>query len=213
MMKCIIFDLDGTIGNTLPLCIAAFKKSIEPLAGRSLSDQEIIATFGPSEEGTVQALIPDYYEQGVEDYLKHYRDLHMMCEAPFDGIVEVIEFAKNKNVRLAMVTGKGERSTEVTLEVFGLRSYFDIIETGSPLGPRKVQGIAKVVEHLGIAPEECIYVGDTPSDILSSREAKIPVIAAAWAETADKEQLLALKPDALFTTVEEFKRYIEQACT
>ena len=45
-MKCLIFDLDGTLGNTLPLCIAAFKQAIEPLAGRSLSDAEIIATFG-----------------------------------------------------------------------------------------------------------------------------------------------------------------------
>ena len=213
MIQCIIFDLDGTIGNTLPLCIAAFKKSIEPLAGRTLSDQEIIDTFGPSEEGTIRALIPDHYEQGVEDYLISYRDLHVMCQTPFDGIIEVLEFAKTRNVRLAMVTGKGARSTEITLALYGIRPYFDIIETGSPMGSRKVQGITNVLEHLRLAPKESVYVGDASSDILAARKAKIPVIAAAWSNTADKKQLQALRPDELFSTVEEFKRYIEQACS
>ena len=65
MLKAVIFDFDGTVCDTLPLCIAAFRKSIEPLAGRRFSDQEITATFGPSEEGTIRALIPEFYEQGV----------------------------------------------------------------------------------------------------------------------------------------------------
>ncbi len=212
MIKCIIFDLDGTIGKTLPLCITAFKKSIEPLAGRTLSDQEIIDTFGPSEEGTVRALIPEHFDQGIRDYIRYYCDLHRICDSPFDGIIEVLEFAKKRNVRLAMVTGKGEQSTEITLSVFGIRSYFELIETGSPNGPRKVQGIRNVLEQLRVAPEESLYVGDSPSDIIAAREAKVPIIAAAWANTADKEQLQSLRPDKLFSTVSEFIRYIEQVC-
>lgn len=209
-MKCIIFDLDGTIGNTLPLCIAAFKKTIEPLAGKILSDKEIIDTFGPSEEGTIQALIPDYYEQGIEDYLRHYRDLHAMCAAPFEGMREVLDYAKDQNIRLAMVTGKGERSTMITLDVFGIRSYFEAIETGSPQGPRKVQGIQSVLKQLGIAPADSIYVGDAPSDIKASKEAGVPIVSAAWAETAETELLKMLQPDKLFTTIEEFRQYIQQ---
>lgn len=209
-MKCIIFDLDGTIGNTLPLCIAAFKKAIEPLAGKVLSDKEIIDTFGPSEEGTVQALIPEYYEQGVEDYLRHYRDLHAMCDAPFEGIREVLDYAKAQNIRLALVTGKGERSTKITLDIFGICSYFKAIETGSPQGPRKVQGIKSVLKQLGIAPADSIYVGDAPSDIEASKEAGVPIVSAAWAETAETELLQMLQPDKLFTTIQEFRQYIQQ---
>ncbi|HXS57064.1 MAG TPA: HAD hydrolase-like protein, partial [Hanamia sp.] len=68
-IKAVIFDLDGTLANTLPLCIRAFRKSIEPLINRSVSDAEIVATFGPSEEGTIMALAPDHYKKGVTDYL------------------------------------------------------------------------------------------------------------------------------------------------
>lgn len=209
-MKCIIFDLDGTIGNTLPLCIAAFKQAIEPLAGRVLSDKEIIDTFGPSEEGTIQALIPDYYEQGIEDYLRHYRGLHPMCAAPFEGMKEVLDYAKDQNIRLALVTGKGERSTEITLDIFGIRSYFEAIETGSPQGPCKVQGIRSVLKRLGVSPSDTIYVGDAPSDINASKEAGVPIVSAAWAETAETEQLQRLQPDKLFTTIQEFRQYIQQ---
>jgi phosphoglycolate phosphatase/pyrophosphatase PpaX len=210
MLKCLIFDLDGTLGNTLPLCIEAFRKAIEPLAGRRISDREIIDTFGPSEEGTIRALIPEHEEQGVEDYLAHYRNLHGMCGTPFEGMTEILELARNRGARLAMVTGKGARSAEVTLDVFGMQGYFEIVETGSPDGPRKVEGIGNVLRHFGTAPEESLYVGDTPSDIVSSREAGVPIAAAAWAETAEPERLSALKPEEMFTDIESFKRYLER---
>jgi phosphoglycolate phosphatase/pyrophosphatase PpaX len=204
--------MDGTIGNSLPLCIAAFRKSIEPLAGRIVSDQEIIDTFGPSEEGTIKALIPDHFEQGLEDYLKYYRELHGMCKAPFDGIIDAIKLIKSHDIRLAIVTGKGKRSADISLEAYGISSYFDIVETGSPLGPRKAQGIKDVLERLHISPQESMYIGDTPSDITASRDAGVPVIAAAWAETANREQLQAFHPDEMFTTIEDFKRYVEKIC-
>jgi beta-phosphoglucomutase-like phosphatase (HAD superfamily) len=83
-IKAVIFDLDGTLANTLPLCIQAFRESLQPLIQRYLSDEEIIATFGPSEEGTIMALAPDYYDEGVSAYLHLYSSLHSMCPAPFE---------------------------------------------------------------------------------------------------------------------------------
>ena len=57
-MNTFLFDLDGTLGNTLPLCIAAFREAVEPLSGECLIDADIVANFGPSEEGTIAALLP-----------------------------------------------------------------------------------------------------------------------------------------------------------
>ena len=76
-IKAVIFDLDGTIGDTLPLIIKAFRNALEPLINRSVSDAEIIATFGPSEEGTIMSLAPDHYEKGLADYLSYYEDLRL----------------------------------------------------------------------------------------------------------------------------------------
>src|SRR3954470_5003696 len=185
-IKAVIFDLDGTLANTLPLCIQAFRQSVEPLINRSVSDGEIIATFGPSEEGTIMALAPDYYDKGVTDYLHYYKSLHHQCPAPFEGIKELLLQLQNKSVRIAMVTGKGKHCTDISLQHFELTSFFEVIETGSPSGPRKAEGIQLIIDNfIDIKKNEIIYVGDAPGDIIASRKVGVQVIAAAWAETAE----------------------------
>jgi len=207
-IRTIIFDLDGTIANTLPLCIAAFKQSVEPLLNKTLSDDEIIATFGPSEEGTIRRLIPDHEEEGVKMYLKNYEQLHYTCPVAFDGIADLLEFLKDKGVQLAMVTGKGIHSTRISLKQFGLEQYFEILETGSPEGPNKVAGIKTVLKNLNANVNESIYVGDAPSDIKYCKEVGIPIAAAAWAETTNANELIPLQPDWIFYSVDEFKTWL-----
>ncbi|MEO6455514.1 MAG: HAD hydrolase-like protein [Ginsengibacter sp.] len=90
-IKAVIFDLDGTLANTLPLCIKAFRQSVEPLIMRSISDAEIIATFGPSEEGTIMALAPGNYDKGIADYLHFYESLHeFMSQSTLLVYIEMI---------------------------------------------------------------------------------------------------------------------------
>jgi len=208
-IKGVIFDLDGTLANTLPLCIQAFRQSVEPLALKPLSDAEIIATFGPSEEGTIMTLVPEHYEKGIVNYLNFYEALHDMCPDPFPDIRDLLDLLKEKGVHIAMVTGKGKHSTDISLKKFNLTGYFEIVETGSPTGPRKTEGIRQVLTswpHL--KKEEIIYIGDAPSDIKASREAGIAVIGAGWAPTADPEALLTLKPDRLFYTVRDLTDWL-----
>ncbi|HEV2482176.1 MAG TPA: HAD family hydrolase [Puia sp.] len=209
MIKAVIFDLDGTIADTLPLCIAAFKKSIEPLLGKTVSEQEIIATFGPSEEGTIRRLIPMQEEAGVSAYLKHYEALHYTCPAPFPGIREVLGMLREKGVPLAMVTGKGIHSTRLSLAQFGLAAFFEVVETGSPEGPNKVNGIRTVLKRLGVTAAESLYVGDAVSDVRYCKEIGIPIAAAAWASTADEKALRALQPEQLFVSVDAFRQWIK----
>ena len=207
-IKTVIFDLDGTIADTLPLCISAFKKSIEPLLARDVSEEEIIATFGPSEEGTIRKLIPLHEKIGVEAYLKHYEQLHYTCPAPFPGVKELLELLNQKGLQLAMVTGKGIHSTKLSLKQFGLAQYFDVLETGSPNGPNKVNGIRSVINRLKVDIHESLYIGDAPSDIVYCQEIGIPIAAAAWASTADAEELERLNPNWLFRSVDEFSKWI-----
>lgn len=207
--KAIIFDLDGTIANTLPLCIAAFREAIEPCINRSVSDEEIIATFGPSEEGTIMALAPDFFDKGVTDYISRYTALHNMCPAPFDGMIDILENLKQKGICTAMVTGKGRKSALVSLERFGLLPYFELLETGIPEGPSKPQGIKAILKTWSdLSKNEVVYIGDAPSDVTACREAGISIVGAAWAETAEPDKLDAMNPDWMFSTVEEFREWL-----
>ncbi|RZL48140.1 MAG: HAD family hydrolase [Pedobacter sp.] len=208
-IKAVIFDLDGTLANTLPLCIAAFKKAIEPLVNHQISDEEIIATFGPSEEGTIWALAPNNFDKGVSDYLAFYKDLHSLCPEPFDGLLEILTELRNKNIHLSMVTGKGNLSAAISLEKFGLTHFFKYVETGIKEGPSKPEGIQHILNKLkDIAKDEVVYIGDAPSDITACRKVGIPIVAAAWAETAEAEKLIALKPNELFYSIADFKDWL-----
>src|SRR5260221_5932585 len=171
-IKGVIFDLDGTIGNTLPLCIRAFRQSIEPLALKTLSDEDIIATFGPSEEGTIQTLIPDHYEQGIVNYLQFYESLHDICPDPFPGIAGLLNQLKDKGIRIAMVTGKGKHSTAISLKKFGLGDYLEPVETGPPTGRVQVEGKTAVLKHCQDRDKDStLYVGDAPGHMTANWQA------------------------------------------
>lgn len=209
MLEAVIFDLDGTIGNTLPLCIAAFKESIEPFAGREVSEEEIIATFGPSEEGTIAALAPDDFDEAMEKFIAAYTRLHGMVEEPFEGIIPIFEWVKNNNLKLGLITGKGPLSCDITLDKFEMRDYFDSVRTGWQQGPRKVVDMNEMLDEWGIHPENVIYIGDSPSDVTSSEGAGVTPISAAWDDLADIETLKEMNPERTFTSIETFKKYLE----
>ncbi|MGL4943287.1 MAG: HAD family hydrolase [Thermoguttaceae bacterium] len=208
MLKCVIFDMDGTIADTVPLCVAAVHRAVEPLLGHSISDEEILATFGPSEEGTIHALLSDRYEEGLVSFFEQYRQLHCMCSTPFDGIVELLHSLKDQAHILALVTGKGPHSLEISMDVLGLNNIFDAIETGVPHGPSKPVGLQNVMRKLDLSPKDCVYIGDAPSDIVACRAVGMSIISAAWDTAVDVEKIQNLKPDHICFTVEELKRYL-----
>lgn len=209
-IKAVIFDLDGTIADTLPLCIAAFKKSIEPLAGKQFTDEEIVATFGPSEEGTIQQLIPDHYSAGLQAYYENYASMHSMCLHPFEGIVDLLDDLDRYQIMVALVTGKGRQSADISLSKFDLANRFKVMETGSPHGPRKVEGIKSVLESLAVKPEESIYIGDAPSDIVAARKAGVLAFGATWAEGTNAEQVAEMQPDQMFKSVSELRHFFSE---
>ncbi|MCW3099738.1 MAG: hydrolase [Chthonomonadaceae bacterium] len=204
----VLFDLDGTLGNTLPVCIGAFRRAIEPFAGREISDAEIVATFGPSEEGTVHVLAPGHAAEALAAYLHHYALLHDSCTEPFPGITEMLTDLQARGVKLALVTGKGQGSADISLERLSLAPFFEHIEVGSPLGPRKSEAITEILGRWDMEPASAIYVGDAPSDIPSARRAGTYAVAAAWAATAEPDLLRAENPDALFLTLAEFEAWL-----
>ena len=207
-IKAVIFDIDGTLANTIPLIIKAYRQAVEPLVHRSLTDDEIVATFGPSEEGSVRAMVPDDYKKGTADFLGFYKEFHDMCPSPFDGTREVLNNLKGKGVKLAIATGKGKETIDFSLHRFDLAGFFDRIEAGSPEGSRKIEAIQLILDSFSVEKDEAIYVGDSPGDIKESREAGVAVVAAAWAETAKRDKLKELKPDEIFYTVNDFGKWL-----
>jgi len=208
-LRGLIFDLDGTLGDTLPICVEAFRRAVQPLTGQDLSDEDIVSTFGPCEEGALRVLAPGNEAAALVGYLRHYEELHGQCPTPFEGVPELISFAKLRGVRLALVTGKGQGSANISLRWFGLEDTFEAVEVGSPEGPRKEEGIRRILGSWGFNASEVAYIGDSVSDIKVAHQSGLFMIAAAWAPSTDAARLEAHRPEILFSNLTDFRQWLE----
>lgn len=115
MIKLIAFDLDGTIGDTVPMCIRAFEKAVSPYAGHTLSEREITQTFGLNEVGMIKKVAGEKWREALHDFYLVYEKMHQSCPAPYEGIRELIETLQKAGVLVALITGKGDKSCRITL--------------------------------------------------------------------------------------------------
>lgn len=208
-MKIVLFDLDGTIADTIPMCIAAFRKAVEPYVLRQLSQEEIVQAFGLNEEGMIKQVAGIHWEEALHDFYIHYTDMHKTwCPTPFDGIRKLISDLKNSGMKVALVTGKGARSCAITLNCFGMQDDFDFVETGAPDKNRKPEAIRYILHKSHTPCEEATYIGDTVSDVLSCREAGIVCLSAAWAKGTRHEDLEKVNKDHVFHSVPALKSWL-----
>jgi len=205
-----IFDLDGTLGNTLPVCYAAFRHVFAEYLGRQYSDAEVAALFGPSEEGIFQKLVPERWESCMRSYLEAYERLHEDYAGPFPGLEQALALLQERGVRMAIVTGKGAGSAEISLRHLGIARYFDMIEAGSADGAVKPQAMARIIAHWGVPAQRVVSVGDAPADVRAAKKVGAIPLGAAWAETANPARLSAEEPLVIFHNVEGFVAWIER---
>lgn len=208
MIKMIAFDMDGTVGDTLPLCVQVFGEAVSPYAGHKLSEVEIVRTFGPNEEGMIKAVIQNGWEQALADYHKLYESMHASCMEPFDGIRELIQSLKDKGILVAMITGKGAESCQITLEKFRMKELFCDVETGRADYPCKAEAILKLLDKYHLRKEEFCYVGDEVTDVRACHAAGVRCLAAAWKPNASKERLKAENSWYVFEQVEDLRYYL-----
>ena len=103
MFKIIAFDLDGTITDTIPMCIKAFQNSVSPYTDHELSREEILHTFGLNEIGMVKAVVAQNWESAIEDFYCLYESMHNEVTNVFPGILKLIAFLKKKNITVALI--------------------------------------------------------------------------------------------------------------
>jgi pyrophosphatase PpaX len=184
-IKGILFDLDGTLGNTMPICVTALQDTFSHFVGKNYTSPEIYAMFGPSEEGAIGRIVPEpVYPAAVQYYLDRYADLHQATRRPFDGVYELLAQIKEHGMHSGVVTGKGRGSADISIREMGLAPYIDLLITGSPVGAEKPAAIRQALEIWGLPPAEAAYVGDMSYDMQAAREAGVLALGAAWAESA-----------------------------
>ena len=200
----VIFDLDGTVTDTLPIAYGAFRAAIAAYAAREFTDAELLQLSGPSEEGIFRQIVPDNWELCFERYLEEYTIRHGGCNAPFPGLIEVLDYLRDRQLPRALVTGKASRAVAITLGHIRIAHYFDPIEAGSPGGNTKVEALRRVLAHWRARASSVVYVGDVPSDMEAANATGVIAAGAAWAPGVDAAELTASGAEIVFSRVDDF---------
>lgn len=205
MLKAVLFDMDGTLGDTLPLCIEAYRSCVAEVTGRSPSTKEIVSLFGLSDRGVLAGLLGMHYDDPAlptDRFVAAYERLHAeLSPAPFPGAVEMLQAVKASGLRLGLISGKEHYTAMPTIRQYGMEGIFEWFGLGLPTHNCKTERLQQIMELWNLQPQELIYVGDVPSDIKCCHSVGVRIINAAWASTAaaDAAACIALQPEYRLT--------------
>lgn len=204
----LIWDVDGTLSDTIDLCVASLQAAIEQQGGDPYSREEIIGMFGPTEEGILRNVVGDAWQNAIETYLLAYRKGHAEADLAFTEVIGLVRELMDIGLPMAVVTGKGDASCAVTLESLGLVGVFDPVACGSMDGSVKSIEIDRIVNGWGLEPSSVVYIGDSPTDIIESRIAGVVAVAAAWKTDADVPALQGEQPDVVVADAAELREWL-----
>lgn len=209
-LKCIIFDMDGTLTETNRLIFDSFNHIAERYQDRRYKEEEIVKMFGPPEETALLSIVgTDQIDEAMVDYLDFYRRQHAQLARLHPGMKEILELLKDAGCFVALFTGKGTHTTRISLEELGIKEYFDFTVTGNDVTNHKPssEGILKILDHFRLKPEEALMIGDAISDVKAAHEAGVKMAAVLWDSYA-REKMLALQTDYTFHTVAELEQWL-----
>ena len=217
----IVFDLDGTLFNTLGDLAVAVNYALRHF-GLPEHDEQRVRTFIGNgsmkliERSMGEAALPENMSRTgipVEKVHKVYSDFYWEhCTERTDPCPGIVEFLRENPARVAILTNKPLRPTEKILEYFHLRDRFEFILCGDTTPERKPSpaGLLKILEMAGVSRDEAVMVGDDQPDILAARAAGVDCITL-FCGFGKPENLSPLNPENVVHSYGELCRLLAQA--
>jgi HAD superfamily hydrolase (TIGR01509 family) len=218
-IKGVLFDLDGTLIDTLEAYTRAFNQGIKKFDLEPISEEKLASFLNRALglESILRELFPSHFEkpeirlQCLTEIAKAYRtEVEQRKVSLKPGTREVLSKLKEMGLKIGIVTGRttsGELKW-AELHWLNIAHFIDSIVTGAD-APRKPSpdGAVKCANEIGLSPEECVLVGDSQADIITGKAAGIITIAIPTGVA--KEELLSQEgPTAIISSLAELPSLI-----
>ena len=215
MKKLVIFDLDGTLLDTIADLAESTNHALKQL-GYPTHDVETIRTFvGNGINKLLERALPAH-EQTEENvmrmrsYFVPYYDAHNAdLSSPYPGIVSLLEDLQAKGIMLAVASNKYQKAT-----VKLVKHYFPMIDFVEILGQREGVNVKPdpsivfdILKKANVSPEETLYVGDSGVDMQTAINAGVDAVGVAWG-FRPRAELESFQPMGLIDKAEELLGFI-----
>lgn len=194
----LIFDLDGTLADTLQDLANALNFALTQLGRESLSLEKIRQYIGDGVVKFLERAIHNPRPEEIESALRSFREFYQVHLTEFTrlypGAQEVLLHYAGK--KKAILTNKPEEYALPLIERLGLHSYFDLIIAGNGRRALKPdpQGIREILEKTAVPAQQAVMIGDSENDVLAGQAAGCLTFFAAYG-FRNPERVLPLHPD------------------
>jgi len=189
--RLVMFDLDGTLMDSVPDLAAAVDKMLMLLGREPAGIERVRDWVGNGSRVLVRrALAGQLDHDGVSDeladealalFMQAYAGGHELT-AVYPGVRECLDWLREREVKLAIITNKPAQFIEPLLEEKGLAGYFDWLVGGDTLPQQKPDPAALfwVMDKAGVAPGESLFVGDSRNDVRAAKAATVRCVALTY---------------------------------
>lgn len=188
MKKTVIFDLDGTLLNTLDDLADSTNYALSKFGYPTRTIDEVRQFVGNGVAKLIERAIPEgknnpNFEKCLAIFKENYAQNMYNKTAPYNGIIEMLSNLKSKGIKIAVVSNKFDLAVKELC-----KKYFEgFIDFAA--GENEAQGIKKkpapdtvisVLNEFNFASEDAVYVGDSDVDIMTAKNSKMPCISVTW---------------------------------
>ena len=185
MKKAVIFDLDGTLIHSLPDIAAAMNRSLRHFGLKEYPENDYKYMVGNGVIRLTERAVGEkreYFDQVLAAYKKDYAENNLVDTRPFKGIKETLAELNRRGVLLCLLTNKDQADAERIMAHFFPEIPFAGIlgrQEGLKLKPDP-DGALRLAEKMGVSPGDCLYVGDTSTDMNCGNQAGMETVGVMW---------------------------------
>lgn len=202
----ILFDLDGTLVDSIDLILASYRHTMKTHLGRVPPDDEWKSTMGTPLRMQLEsfASTPEQAESMFHTYIEHNEANHERLIRPFPGMRDAAVALRDAGYRLGVVTSKLGANAERELRTCGLDGLFDDMISATDVRRPKPdpEPVVLSLRSLDLAAADALLVGDSIYDLQAGRAAGVDTAAALWGPF-DRETLADGRPDYWLDTIDQ----------
>lgn len=203
-VEAVLFDLDGTVVDTIPHILASFRHATAEVLGEALSDEVLLHHVGVPLARQMRYFTDD--EAQADALLLSYRAFnhrtHDDMARLYPNTLSALTAVHGAGLPMGIVTSKSRVMAERAIALFDLGHFFQVVVTADDTESHKPDPlpVRYAAQLLGMDPARLVYVGDSPADIACGKGAGSATVGAAWG-VASTERLAAAEPDAIIADI------------
>lgn len=208
MFKLCVFDMDGTVVNSIADITAAMNRSLEKMGKCGYSENEYLVMVGNGMELLCKRALNDDNEADLKKLIELYKNDYMLncCDktAPYEGMVDLIKKLRSNNVKTALLSNKPHSQVLQIIDKLFDEKLFDTVLGQTPEFPAKPnpESLFHIMKLHGATCENTAYIGDSNVDISLGKAGGVFSAGVTWGFRT-KEELLTAGADAIVDNTDE----------